>query len=123
MYNRYQGNTGRVVRVDDRPAAERQNGGPVPAGSRPHQSPHQGQSPGRNPPHDPGHGQPNRPGKPAPPRQPGLMEQLGQLGQIIPNSLGQMETEDVILLLILYLMYRESGDSELLMIMGGMFLL
>ena len=29
----------------------------------------------------------------------------------------------IILLLILYLMYRESGDSELLIIMGAMFLL
>ena len=35
----------------------------------------------------------------------------------------QLETDDIILLLILYLMYRESGDSELLIIMGAMFLL
>ena len=48
---------------------------------------------------------------------------MEQLGRLIPNNLGELETEDIILLLILYLMYRESGDSELLMIMGGMFLL
>lgn len=35
----------------------------------------------------------------------------------------EFETEDIILLMILYLMYRESGDSELLIIMGAMFLL
>ena len=101
MYNRYQGNTGRMVRVDDKghPHA------PAPARPQPPANSH------------PGH--PNRPG-PGAPRQPGLMEQLGRL---IPNNLGELETEDVILLLILYLMYRESGDSELLMIMGGMFLL
>lgn len=45
------------------------------------------------------------------------------LSRLLPNRLGELETEDIILLLILYLMYRESGDSELLMIMGAMFLL
>jgi hypothetical protein len=45
------------------------------------------------------------------------------LGKVLPERIGELETEDIILLLILYLMYRESGDSELLIIMGGMFLL
>lgn len=45
------------------------------------------------------------------------------LSGILPESLSELETEDIILLLILYLMYRESGDSELLIIMGAMFLL
>lgn len=36
---------------------------------------------------------------------------------------GELETEDLILLLILYLMYRESGETELLFILGAMFLL
>jgi hypothetical protein len=48
---------------------------------------------------------------------------LGELGKALPERIGELETEDIILLLILYLMYRESGDSELLIIMGGMFLL
>lgn len=48
---------------------------------------------------------------------------MEQLGQLLPASIGELETEDLILLLILYLMYRESGDSELLIIMGAMFLL
>ena len=34
-----------------------------------------------------------------------------------------LETQDLLLILILYLMYRESGDKELLIIMGAMYLL
>ena len=43
--------------------------------------------------------------------------------RLLPDKIGELETDDNILLLILYLMYRESGDSELLIIMGAMFLL
>lgn len=39
------------------------------------------------------------------------------------KSLSSLETEDLLLILILYLMYRESGDKELLIIMGAMYLL
>ena len=48
---------------------------------------------------------------------------LGDIGRLLPDKIGELETDDIILLLILYLMYRESGDSELLIIMGAMFLL
>ncbi len=41
----------------------------------------------------------------------------------LPKKLGELETEDLLLILILYLMYRESGDRELLIIMGAMYLL
>ena len=41
----------------------------------------------------------------------------------LPQKLGDLETEDLLLILILYLMYRESGDKELLIIMGAMYLL
>lgn len=41
----------------------------------------------------------------------------------IPKKLGELEMEDLMLILILYLMYRESGDRELLIIMGAMYLL
>ena len=89
MINRYQGNSGRVVRVEDR--AEAKKPAPVPEYRVQNQV-----------------------------RQPqGIMEQLGKL---LPVGF-DFETEDLILLLILYLMYRESGDSELLIIMGAMFLL
>ena len=41
---------------------------------------------------------------------------------ILPGAAG-FETEDLLLLLILYLLYRESGDEELLILLGAMFLL
>ena len=94
-YNRYQGNTGRVTRVDERRA------------ERPPEEPPR-QYPAPRPPDAPK------------PRQPLLG---GSLADLLPKSFGELETEDIILLLILYLMYRESGDSELLIIMGAMFLL
>jgi hypothetical protein len=48
---------------------------------------------------------------------------LDSLGGILPKKLEGFETEDLMLLLILYLLYRDSGDKELLIIMGAMFLL
>ncbi len=53
--------------------------------------------------------------KPAAPKLPFLGD--------LPKKLGELETEDLLLILILYLMYRESGDKELLIIMGAMYLL
>lgn len=47
----------------------------------------------------------------------------GLLTRFLTGRLEALEAEDVILLLILYLMYRESGDNELLIIMGAMCLL
>lgn len=61
--------------------------------------------------------QPPQRRKPAPP--PAGLPILGEL----PKKLGELETEDLLLILILYLMYRESGDRELLIIMGAMYLL
>lgn len=91
MYNRYQGNTGRVERVDDgRGGGRRDRRGPPPA--------HQQQPPGR----------------------PSVFDALEG---ILPKKLDGIETEDLMLLLILYLMYRESGDKEMLIIMGAMFLM
>ena len=96
MYKRYQGNSGRVTQVQE--SARR----PEPEDRRP-----------------------TVPGPPpsarrSMPRQPGLPDLLGRL---LPGGQETLETEDLILLLILYLLYRESGDSDLLVIMGGMFLL
>ena len=92
MYNRYQGNTGRVVRVEDG----------------------RGGQPG-----------PPRPGPQPPPLRPGQKKPsiFDALDGILPKKLDGLETKDLMLLLILYLMYRESGDKEMLIIMGAMFLL
>ncbi|MBQ6926855.1 MAG: hypothetical protein IJQ36_00935 [Oscillospiraceae bacterium] len=59
---------------------------------------------------------------PPPPRPDGPPPGL-DLGRLLPGLGTELETEDVLLLLILYLLYRESGDRELLIVMGAMFLL
>ena len=105
MYNRYQGNTGKVVRVEER----RESSRPVRESS---------QFPAPAPVPAPAKGQLNRQSG----RQ-SMPDPFAAIGALLQNSLGGLETDDIILLLILYLMYRESGDSELLIIMGAMFLL
>lgn len=105
MYNRYQGNTGRVERVDD--GDRHSSHGPAPPQPRPGPAPPQ---PGRGP-------------HPGPPQSSGKLPIFDMLGGILPSRLQGLETEDLMLLLILYLMYRESGDKEMLIIMGAMFLL
>lgn len=102
MINRYQGNSGRVERFPERGEERR--------------APPREQIPRRQPP------PPVRP-KPPEPAPGGLLNGLGDIGRLLPDKIGELETDDIILLLILYLMYRESGDSELLIIMGAMFLL
>ena len=91
MYNRYQGNTGRVERVEDAPPPRR------PAPVLP-------------------------PGERRPPGPPdGLSGELGRLlGRLRPAS---METEDLLLMAILYLLYRESGDKDFLYALACYFLL
>ena len=90
MINRYEGNTGRAVRLP-----EAQDRAPVPA----------------PPPPPPG----KRPVR-------GFFPGFADLGRILPG-MKDFETEDLLLVLILYLLYRESGDEELLVILGAMFLL
>ena len=91
MYNRYQGNSGRVERVPDAPQPSIRPHPPAPLAGN------------------------NKP----PPGLPG-----GGLQQLLQKfSLADLESEDLLLILVLYLMYRESGDSELLIILGAMFLL
>ena len=96
MYKVYHGSGGRPRRVEEGPE-----------GSRPGPPPF---APPFAPP--PPHGA-EVPGEPV--RQ--AIESL--LGRIT----GELETEDLILLLILYLMYRESGEIELLFVLGAMLLL
>ena len=93
MYNRYQGNTGRVERVEDTPPGGglRPPAGPAPRERRP-------------------------PGPLS-----GLSGELGRLlGRLNP---ARLETEDYLLLVILYLLYRESGDTEFLYAIIGYLLL
>lgn len=127
MYNLYQGNTGKVQRIDDSRRTQPRQG----SGSQNRQNSTGQSRPNnaeRNPPQRPqrssgaGAPMPRQNGQNAVRRQNGggLMEKLSGLLNIGGE---EFETEDIILLMILYLMYRESGDSELLIIMGAMFLL
>ncbi len=95
MYNRYQGNSGKVERIHDTPQPERW---PQPAMVPV-----------------------NRPKPPSAQAGGGLANTFQNLLQKF--SLADLETEDLLLILILYLMYKESGDKELLFILGGLFLL
>ena len=88
MINRYEGNTGRVVRLP-----EAQDLAPAPPPPPPEKRPGRSFFPG-----------------------------FADLGRILPG-MRDFETEDLLLVLILYLLYRESGDEELLVILGAMFLL
>lgn len=92
-YNLYRGNGSRAERIDDRRSEKPKQTSAAP---RPPQ---------------------RRPSLPAVP-----LARLPILGDL-PKKLGELETEDLLLILILYLMYRESGDKELLIIMGAMYLL
>lgn len=94
MYNLYDGNSGRYIRIEDDSADT----------AVPLTPPHNRQSTAYG----------------NAPRLPSFMNKL--MG-MLPRTLGELENEDILLLLILYLLYKESGDEELLMIMGGMFLL
>lgn len=102
MY-KYQGNTGRYVRIPD--ASRQEQSRRDPERNRPMPSPAQ---------------QGKEPEKTVP-----LPLDLGSglndiLSSVFPDG---FEMEDILLLLILLLMYKESGDKELLVIMGAMFLL
>ena len=92
MLNRWQGNTGKVIRVAE-----------------------PGDSPLREPVKNAEYNTAQPPKKPP-------LPPLSPLSSLLSRGVGELESEDILLLLILYLMYRESGDSELLMIMGAMFL-
>ena len=60
---------------------------------------------------------------PFPPPSAKTPKRSGLIPEKLTKSLASLETEDLLLILILYLMYRESGDKELLIIMGAMYLL
>jgi len=94
---RYDGNTGRYIHVP-----ESRGGGGEPA-----------------PPPPPVSKEPPQKNQTPPPKSFG-----SGLQNFLSNIFAQgFDTEDLLLFAVLFLMYRESGDKELLIIMGGMFLL
>lgn len=97
-YNRYIGNTGQVIRVQDADSR-------VSAAAPPER--HSGTEKPRT--------------EKRPPSPPSLFG--SGLGGLLSNlSPDKLELEDILLLLIFYLLYRESGDRDFLLMMGAMFL-
>lgn len=75
---------------------------------------------------------PSLPPRSAPPsRAPGITlpapGPLGELGRMLPEKLLQplreLEAGDLLMIAVLYLLYRESGDTELLLILAAMLFL
>lgn len=95
MVKRYEGNTGRMVRVEEQPAPM-----PMVRGPERRREPDRGSHIRQN------HGG-------------ALPLQI----QRLLSGVGELETEDLLLLLILYLLYRESGDQDWLMTLGAMLFL
>lgn len=57
-----------------------------------------------------------------PRREDKLSGAVGALMRKLESMSTSMETDDLIMALILYLMYRESGDKDLLIMLGAMLL-
>lgn len=110
MLNRYHGNSGLVERIDDSaPAAP--TPAPTPESTAP--PPKSRLTPQAAPPgntHGAGLGTA------------AALKKLTRLFQGATGELRELETEDILLFIILYLMYRESGDADLLIIIGAMLL-
>ncbi len=99
MAKRYEGNTGRVRPLEEHTEPRARPASPPPPEPPP---PEPLRPPGMNP----------------------LSELLPrQLQRMLSGSLRDLETEDVLLLLILYLLYRESGDSYFLLTLAAMLFL
>lgn len=47
---------------------------------------------------------------------------LGNFGGALSGRLSRLETEDLLLLAVVYLMYRESGDKQLLIVLAALLL-
>ena len=105
MYNHYQGNTGVVRRV-----AEPSDEARFPSREQTQQGLSALPRPVSAPP-------------PVSRRPPSPLSGLsGELGRLLSRlSPMKLETDDLLLILILYLMYRESRDEELLYILAEMF--
>lgn len=97
MYNRYQGNTGRVTRVGNPEMTPIRQFGPPPG---PAPVPQDKKKP-PNPLND-------------------LTSGIGGLFSKFGGFKLNLGTEDILIALVLYLAYRESGDKELLIILAAM---
>ena len=119
MYNRYNAATGEYLRVPEPKDLPGRGREAVKAASPPPSAPAERPAPRVHTPA--GHG-------PAPARRPGpsespfagLEKALGGFGGQINRRLAGLETEDLLLLAVVYLMYRESGDRQLLIVLAAL---
>ena len=108
MYNRYQGNTGKVTRMtepDDRKEECRDGSENNISDSYFSDALQRAKNPNT--------------------KKQGNASALSKgIGGILKKlDISKLEFEDMLLMLILYLLYRESGDEEMLIMLGAMFLL
>ena len=104
MVNRYQGNTGRVQRI---PEPQRAQSAPPVVQREQRSEPAQRLPQAKKPPPRPAGG--------------GIQGSIQTfLRRLSP---GQLDQEDILLLLILYLLYRESGNREFLIMLGAFLVL
>lgn len=103
--NRYQGNSGHVRRVPD-PGTSVSGHRPPAEGPAREPRPIPGPPPGQRRPLSP------------------LSGLSGDLGRLLGRfTLSSLETEDILLIVVLYLLYKESGDEDFLVMMAAMALL
>ena len=101
-YNRYNGSTGERTRVEDAPPRESAAASPLPPEDGPERVPE------RPPPES----------EKTPPS-PLLSLRSGLDGIFARLDPKRLETEDLLVLAILWLLYRESGDWEMLIALGA----
>lgn len=136
-YNRYSGNSGRVVRVEEPADITRReparNAAP-PQEERPENRPNREDS--RQPREHAPQGREHRPSGDAHRNESdenrksplfsleGITEGIqGGISGLLSKFTKDMETEDLLLIMILYLLYRETGDDEFLFTLGAMLFL
>ena len=122
MYNRYQGNTGKYIRLpdvsDSRSRSEKAAAAPIPeeqpsAGDSDNKSRAAADMKAKVPAHT---RHVNRPGEAGQ----GIEALLGGFGSAVAGRLGSLNSEDLLMLAVIYLMYRESGDRQLLLVLAAL---
>lgn len=124
MYNRYRGSGSRPERVEMPGQPPRANPRPSPlppqqGGKPPPRPPREGSGPPKS-----GQKPPDRGPKGREPPGDGKKQPAGEARRGLEHILsrldpGKLETEDLLVLAILWLLYRDSGDKELLIAMGA----
>ena len=138
VYNRYNASTGEYMRMPE-PAEERRRAiypAPPPQDTRDeHRDEHEHEREAPPERSRPDVHSPSRHGgnASAPARKPGrgdsgsspalgLERILSGLGGSVSRSLGSLDAEDMLLLAVVYLMYRGSGDKQLLIVLAALLL-